>query len=151
MGLWAFCATASGPILDAHDFKRGIIMACHEIAALRLSLMQILGMQDQKLLQHELAELGDAGEKPGPIRMLAQAQDWQTLVRAYDLCLVDLESRLSQMADSDVQRPYYQTLAILNKKIEGELRNIQQSLTSFFHDLEEVHDHMHVIYPGEGD
>lgn len=124
-------------------------MACHEIAALRLGLMQIIGIKDDALFQHELAELGTAAESEGPLRHLMQAKDLESLQEAYDHCLTDLETRLSQMASDDPQRAYYQTLVVLNKKVEGELRNFRQGMAHFFNDLEEVHDHMHAIYPVE--
>lgn len=125
-------------------------MACHEIAALRVGLMQVIGIKDDNLLQHELAELGTAAEEPGALRQLAQARDLTSLQESYDQSLSELELRLSQMKPDDAQRAYYQTLVVLNKKIEAELRNFKSSLTTFFQDLEEVHDHMHAIYPVEG-
>lgn len=124
-------------------------MACHEIAALRLGLMRIMGLKDEALFQHELAELGPAAAADGPLKHLMDAKDLESLQEAYDLCLSDLETRLSQMAPSDPQRAYYQTLVVLNKKVEGELRNFRQGMSHFFNDLEEVHDHMHAIYPVE--
>ena len=39
-------------------------MACHELAALRLGMMQILGRDNEAEKIHDLNELGDAGEKP---------------------------------------------------------------------------------------
>ena len=48
-------------------------MACHEIAALRLGLMQVLGRNNEAERQHELAELGGGAEAPGPIRSLCEA------------------------------------------------------------------------------
>ncbi len=122
-------------------------MACHEIAALRLSMMNVLGIKDEAVLAHELAELGDAAEQPGPIRTLAQAADFATMQTAYEHCLSDLEARLSQMPSDHPQRAYYQTLVVLNKKVECELRNFRQSFHNLYQDLEEVHDHMHCIYP----
>lgn len=124
-------------------------MACHEIAALRVGLMQVIGIKDENLLQHELAELGEAAEKPGVLRQLSQAKDLSSLQEFYDQSLSELELRLSQMASDHPQRAYYQTLVVLNKKIEAELRNFRTGLTTFFQDLEEVHDHMHAIYPVE--
>src|SRR5947199_337345 len=49
-------------------------MACHEVAALRLGLMNVLGIDDAAEKQHELAELGLAAEQPGPIRSLAPSE-----------------------------------------------------------------------------
>lgn len=124
-------------------------MACHEIAALRLGMIRILGIQDPHLVEHELAELGDAGEKPGPLKMLSQANDLRTLGYAFELARTDLEDRLSQMKTDDPERAYVQTLAVLNKKIESDLSNLYHYYSQFFEDLEQVHDHMHVIYPAE--
>ncbi|HYX35488.1 MAG TPA: DUF3209 family protein [Oligoflexus sp.] len=124
-------------------------MACHEIAALRLGMMRILGIQDPGLVEHELAELGDAGEKPGPLKMLSQANDMRSLNYAFELARTDLEDRLSRMNAADPERSYVQTLAVLNKKIESDLTNLYNYYSQFFEDLEQVHDHMHVIYPAE--
>ncbi|WP_141732001.1 DUF3209 family protein [Oligoflexus tunisiensis] len=124
-------------------------MACHEIAALRLGMMRILGVQDPGLIEHELAELGEAGEKPGPLRLLSQAQDLQSLNHAFELARTELEDRLSQMKPDDPERSYVQTLAVLNKKIEADLANLYHYCSQFFEDLEQVHDHMHVIYPAD--
>jgi hypothetical protein len=124
-------------------------MACHEIAALRVSLLQILGINDANLLQHELAELGDAAEHPGPIRMLSQSKDFRSLRYAFELCRSELEEKLSQTPAGDKGRPYLQTLAVLNRKIESDLANLAQYCEQFFEDLETVHDHMHVVYPAE--
>jgi hypothetical protein len=117
-------------------------MACHEIAALRLGMMRILGVQDPGLIEHEMAELGEAGEKPGPLRLLSQAQDLRSLNYAFELARTDLEDRLSQMQPEDPERAYVQTLAVLNK-------NLYHYCSQFFEDLEQVHDHMHVIYPAD--
>jgi hypothetical protein len=124
-------------------------MACHEIAALRLGMMRILGVQDPALIEHELAELGEAGEKPGPLKMLSQAEDLRSLNYAFELARTDLEDRLSQMKREDPERAYVQTLAVLNKKIESDLSNLYHYVSQFFEDLEQVHDHMHVIYPAD--
>jgi hypothetical protein len=124
-------------------------MACHEIAALRLGMMRILGVQDPGLIEHEMAELGEAGEKPGPLRLLSQAQDLRSLNYAFELARTDLEDRLSQMQPEDPERAYVQTLAVLNKKIEADLTNLYHYCSQFFEDLEQVHDHMHVIYPAD--
>ncbi len=124
-------------------------MACHEIAALRLGMMRVLGINDASLLEHELAELGEVVEQPGPLRMLSQASDLGSLRHAFELCRTELEDRLSQMAKDHPERSYTQTLAVLNKKIEADLANLAQYCDRFFEDLEQVHDHMHVIYPAE--
>ena len=37
-------------------------MACHEIAGLRLGLMEVLGVKNEAERQHELAELGTGAD-----------------------------------------------------------------------------------------
>jgi hypothetical protein len=49
-------------------------MGCHEIAGLRLGLMNVLGIEDEHAKQHELAELGSAASAPGPISPMIR---WQ--------------------------------------------------------------------------
>ncbi len=71
-------------------------MACHEIAALRLGLMTVLGLDDQAERQHELAELGGAEEKPGPLRSLSQAKDLASVQRLYEASLVGLEAKVAE-------------------------------------------------------
>src|ERR1700733_7647242 len=53
--------------------QKDLSMACHEIAALRLGLMKVLGIDDPAERAHELAELGDAANVPGPIASLMNA------------------------------------------------------------------------------
>lgn len=124
-------------------------MACHEVAALRVSLFQILGLNDANLLQHELSELGTAVDQPGPVKMLSQARDFRSMRYAFELCRSELEEKLSKLPTGDKSLPYLQTLAVLNKKIEADLANLAQYCEQFFEDLETVHDHMHVVYPAE--
>ncbi len=126
-------------------------MACHEIAALRLGMMKILGNFDSSLAQHELMELGVAADQPGPLKNLSQSTDLKSLKQSVELCRADLEDRVSKMAKNDPQLGYTQTLSVLNKKIESDLDNLMQYCERFFEDLEQVHDHMHVIYPADED
>ena len=56
-------------------------MACHEIAALRLGLMRVLGRTDEAERRHELAELGGVAAEAGPIKTLCETQDLASLKR----------------------------------------------------------------------
>jgi hypothetical protein len=122
-------------------------MACHEIAALRLGLMQVLGHHDEAERTHELAELGDSAERPGPIRSLCQARDLGALKSLYDSALAGLEQKVSGTAHDDPQLPYMRTLIVLAKKVELELSHQIEGLTHLYRDLEEMHDFVHEIYP----
>ena len=123
-------------------------MACHEIAALRLGLMRVLGRTDESERQHELAELGAGAEKPGPVRALCNASDLQSLKRFFDAALSDLNAKVAATATDDPQLGYYRSLVVLTKKVELDLANQIDSLARFYRDLDEMHDFVHEIYPG---
>lgn len=122
-------------------------MACHEIAALRLGLMQILGINDEAERQHELAELNQ-GETPGDtLRVLSQARDFADLKRFFETALVELEERVARTKPDDPQMPYLRTLVVLSKKVELDLRNQLDNMTRFYRDLDEMHDFVHEMFP----
>lgn len=125
-------------------------MACHEIAALRLGLMNVLGIHDDAERQHELGELGDACEKPGPLRSLAQARSLVELRLFYDAALSELADKVARTRADDPKLPYYRALLILTKKVELELASHSAFLTRMYRDLDELHDYTHEIYPGKG-
>jgi hypothetical protein len=122
-------------------------MACHEIAALRLGLMRILGRDDEAERRHELAELGDAAEQAGPVRSICGASDLASLKRFYDAAIAALEERIAATSTDDAKLPYLRTLVVLNKKVELDLQHQIESLTHLYRDLEEMHDFVHEIYP----
>jgi hypothetical protein len=122
-------------------------MACHEVAALRLGLMRILGIEDEAERAHELAELGGAAREAGPIRALAEANDFARLKQFFEAALVRLQEKVAHTADGDPQLPYYRSLMLLTKKVELDLRNHTDALVRFYRDLEEMHDFVHEIYP----
>lgn len=124
-------------------------MACHEVAALRLGLMNVLGIDDPAEKQHEMAELGDACEKPGPIRSLAQATDLGSLQKRFESSLALLGEKVARTAPDDPKLAYYRSLMILTKKVELDLRQQVGALTQLYKDLEEMHDFVHEIYPAD--
>jgi hypothetical protein len=124
-------------------------MACHEVAALRLGLMNVLGIRDEAERQHELAELGGAAEAPGPLRTLTQARDLQTLRGAYDAALAALADKVARTPVDDGKLPYLRSLMILTKKVELDLANQIEMTTRLYRDLEELHDFVHEIYPSK--
>jgi hypothetical protein len=122
-------------------------MACHEIAALRLGLMRILGREDEAERQHEMAELGDAAARPGPIQALCEARDFASMHRLFAASLADLEQKVAATPAGDPKLPYLRSLVILSKKTELDLQNQADNLTRFYRELEEMHDFVHEIYP----
>jgi len=124
-------------------------MACHEIAALRLGLMRVLGLKDEAVRQHELAELGDGANQPGPIRSMCDPGDLESLKRFYEASVSTLEERVAATRADDTKLPYLRSLVILTKKVELDLANQIDNLTRLYSDLEQMHDYVHEIYPAD--
>jgi hypothetical protein len=124
-------------------------MACHEVAALRLGLMNVLGGYAEAERSHELAELGQLAHEPGPLCSLTQAKDLKRVVEIYDSTLVLLEEKLVATAVNDPKRAYLQTLVVFTKKVELELRGQVEQLHRLSREIEEMHDFIHELYPAE--
>ena len=122
-------------------------MACHEIAALRLGLMKLLGIDDEAERSHELAELGDAATRPGPLASLAKANNLDALVKLFSTSLVELNERVARAAPDDPKLGYYRSLMVLTKKVELELRAQADGMARLNRELEEMHDFVHEIFP----
>jgi hypothetical protein len=122
-------------------------MACHEIAALRLGLMTVLGHEDEAERQHELAELGDGAARPGPLQAMCHARDLAALRRCYEASIVALEERVAGTATGDARLPYLRTLIVLTRKVELELAHQIDGLLHLYRDLEAMHDLVHEIHP----
>lgn len=122
-------------------------MACHEVAALRLGLMNLLGIDDEAEKQHELGELGAAATAEGPIRALIQARDLGQLRRFYESALSELSDKVARTPAGDGKLPYLRSLLVLTKKVELELAGHTETMARFYRDLEELHDFVHEIYP----
>jgi hypothetical protein len=124
-------------------------MACHEIAALRLGLMRVLGKNDEAEREHELAELGTGATTSGPVRSLCEAGDLGSLKRLFGAALGDLNTRVASTPVGHPQLAYYRTLIVLTKKVELDLDNQIEGLTRLYRDLDEMHDFVHEIYPAD--
>ncbi len=122
-------------------------MACHEIAALRLGLMTVIGINDPSEKTHELAEIGTAANQAGPIKDLLSGTSINDLKKHYENALALLEEKVAKTSASDPKLGYYRTLLVFTKKVELELRGHQETLNRFYQDLEEMHDFIHEIYP----
>jgi hypothetical protein len=124
-------------------------MACHEIAALRLGLMTVLGHDDEAERQHELAELGDGAAQPGPLRAMSEARDLAGLKQFYEASIASLEQRVATTRSDDAKLPYLRTLIVLTRKVELDLAHQIEGLHHLYRDLEAMHDFVHEIYPAE--
>ncbi len=126
-------------------------MACHEIAALRLGLLNLLGADRPADRQHELAELGDALTSSQSLKNLAEASNFVDLKMGFEDSLGLLEDRVMAMPGQLSEKAYYQSLLVLGKKIEMDLRQMTQQWERYYLDLEEIHDQMHEVFPDNQD
>ena len=137
-------------------------MACKEIAALRLGLMNLLAGAGSASAarKHDLAELGDAATQPGPLRALSECTSFSDLVALYKQCLNELQAQLTSALDQEQvvkehgtrakhleQIAYYQSLMILNRKVEMEITQHQKVLQQLLQDLDEIHHYVHQLHP----
>lgn len=121
-------------------------MACHEIGALRLGLMNVLGIEDKALRQHDENEVGEALNIKGPIQSLSRAQNFKELKVFFGNTLNDLEHKIANISPDNKDLPYYRSLLILNKKIELDMEAQLKGLEAFYKNLDEMHDFVHEIY-----
>lgn len=124
-------------------------MACHEIAALRIAMMNLLGIDDPAELAHETAELGDSLVKPGPLASLARAKNLGEARTLFSHSVAALDEKIATTPAGDPSLAYYRTLAVLTKKVELDLASHVGLLETLFRDLETVHDFVHELYPVE--
>lgn len=122
-------------------------MACHEIAALRLGMMEVLGIDDPAEKEHELQELGAAATEPGPLKSLTQGGNLEQLLRYFSISLSDLQDKVAKTPAGDPKLAYYKTLLVLTKKVEQDLQIQLDNLNRLYRDLDEIHHYVHEIYP----
>ena len=122
-------------------------MACHEIAGLRLGLMNVLGIKDDHEKQHELAELGQAATAPGPIAPMIKAQTLTDLKKLYSQSLIHLAEKVAKTKDNDPKLGYYRALLVTTKKVELELNRMVNDMNQFYKELDEMHDYIHEVFP----
>ncbi|MBI4397559.1 MAG: DUF3209 family protein [Candidatus Omnitrophica bacterium] len=122
-------------------------MACHEIAGLRLGLMNVLGISDEKEKQHELSELGRESTNSGPICQMTKSANLKELKQFFESSLTRLAEKVSKLPSDDPKLGYYRSLMIATKKVELELARLTDDFRRFYQDLEEVHDYIHEVFP----
>jgi hypothetical protein len=122
-------------------------MACRELAALRLGLMNVVGIVDDAEKQHELNELGDACETAGPLKSMMESTNLEDLKKFYEASLSDLNQKLAKMEKDDPKLAYHQSLMILTKKVEQDLSVQINNFQQMWKDLDEIHHLTHEIYP----
>ncbi|GIX43495.1 MAG: DUF3209 domain-containing protein [Leptospiraceae bacterium] len=122
-------------------------MACHELSALRLGLMNVLGIEDPAEEEHEKKELGTALKERPVLESLTKVEDLQSLLKFYQDSLVELQEKVSKMKEDDPKIHYYRSLLVLTKKVEQDLIIQIENLKKIYEDLDEIHHYLHEIYP----
>jgi hypothetical protein len=120
-------------------------MTCHEIEALRLGLMNVLGTADRSAREHAETELD--GHLEGPIEALAEAETLSGIERHLDAALVDLEE---EIAATDADNPEYDYLRgrlVAVRDAEQSVRRLTQQGESILEGVGETHDLLHETFP----
>ncbi|POG54039.1 DUF3209 family protein [Haloferax marisrubri] len=126
-------------------------MACAELEALRLALLNITGTTDEHAKRHAEAELEDylGDADPGPIQALANATSLDEAQRHLDAALVDLEAEATRIDDDDPQSGYLRGRLVAVRDAERSLRRIREGADGFLDDLGEAHHTLHDAFPVE--
>ena len=125
-------------------------MACAELEALRLALMNITGTTDESVERHAEAELEALLDEPGPIQALANATTLDEAQRHLDAALVDLEEEATRTPDADPKSGYLRGRVIAVRDAERSLRRLRVQTDSFLDDLGGAHHDLHDTFPVEG-
>ncbi|UVE51046.1 DUF3209 family protein [Haloferax larsenii] len=124
-------------------------MACAELEALRLALMNITGTTDESVKRHAEAELEGYLDEPGPIQALANATTLDEAQRHLDAALVDLEEEATQTPNDDPKSGYLRGRVIAVRDAERSLRRLRTQTDSLLDDLGEAHHDLHDTFPVE--
>ncbi|MFB6296967.1 MAG: DUF3209 family protein [Salinirussus sp.] len=124
-------------------------MTCHEIEALRLGLMNVLGTDDRSARQHARAELD--GELDGPIGALADAETLSAVERHLDAALVDLEEAVAAAGPDDPEYDYLRGRLVAVRDAERAVGRLTDQGDSLLDGLGEAHDVLHETFPAEED
>ena len=122
-------------------------MSCHEIEALRLGLMNVLGVGDESTRQHAEQEL--EGHLDGPIEGLAHAESLAELQRHLDAALVDLEEEVAAMDADDPEYDYTRGRLLEVRNAERAVERLSVQGESIVDGLGEAHDTLHETFPVE--
>ena len=122
-------------------------MACYEVASLRLALHNLLGNRPAHERAHEVEELGEKLEEPGPLKALANATSLADMRAALDAAGLELEQRVADMPADAPQLGYWRSLVVTVKRTQRDLARTAADLERYYQDLDEVHDVLHEIFP----
>lgn len=120
-------------------------MTCHEIEALRLGLMNSLGVDDDAAEKHAREELG---EEPAPhIAALADADSLAACARHLDTALVELEEEIAATQADDPSYDYLRGRLVAVRDAEASVERLLNHGESLLDDLGESHHTLHEAFP----
>jgi hypothetical protein len=120
-------------------------MACEELEALRLGLMNVLGTEDDSIRDHAEKELGD--DLSGPIEALTEADSLAAIQRHLDAALVDLEEEIAQ-ADPDTEEyDYMRGRLVAVRNAEQSVARLTDQGEALLDDFGETHHLLHEAFP----
>ncbi|MDY6818489.1 MAG: DUF3209 family protein [Halobacteriales archaeon] len=120
-------------------------MSCHEIEALRLGLMNVLGTEDRSAREHAEQEL--EGHLDGPIEALANAETLAELKRHLDAVLVNLEEEIAMADANDPAYDYMRGRLVAVRDAEQAVHRLTEQSQSVLGGLGEAHDMLHETFP----
>jgi hypothetical protein len=120
-------------------------MTCHEIEALRLGLMNSLGVDDDAAEKHAREELD---EEPDPhIAALADADSLAACARHLDAALVELEEEIAATQADDPSYDYLRGRLVAVRDAEASVERLLNHGESLLDDLGESHHTLHEAFP----
>ncbi|WP_101296975.1 DUF3209 family protein [Halegenticoccus soli] len=122
-------------------------MSCHEIEALRLGLMNVLGTGDRHAREHAEKEL--EGHLDGPVGALAAAESLAEIERHLDAALVDLEEEVAAMDSENPEYDYARGRLLAVRDAERAVRRLTAQGESVVDGLGDAHDLLHETFPEE--
>ncbi|MFB6117198.1 DUF3209 family protein [Halosegnis sp.] len=122
-------------------------MTCHELEALRLGLMNVLGTEDRSARDHAEREL--EGHLEGPIGALADATTLSEVERHLDAALVDLEEEIARADADDPNYDYLRGRLVAVRDAERAVARLTDQGGSVLDGLGEAHEVLHEAFPVE--
>ncbi len=120
-------------------------MACQELEALRLGLMNVLGTEDESIRSHAEAELDD--DLSGPLEALTEATTLAALQRHLDAALVDLEEEVATTDSEADEYDYLRGRLVAVRDAERALARLTQQGESLLDGFGEAHHLLHEAFP----
>ena len=122
-------------------------MTCHELEALRLGLMNVLGTVDRSARDHAEREL--EGHLDGPVGALAAAETLSEIERHLDAALVDLEEEVAAADADDPEHDYLRGRLVAVRDAERAVSRLTDQGEDVLDGLGEAHEVLHEAFPVE--